>query len=278
MLNLTNEQKEGLRSLKDKKEENEIVIFETDKSKRFSCDSIDNYKRLGETHVMQDEIVTEETKSGFETEINAHAGMMTRIFNVGTRTMNHDRVRSSMKSRNNPPAPLCVLRKDHKRHVDEIVGPPGRPVCGGDISYNKRLSHLMSILLSDVYTGEKTVCASTEELLAEVERLNGDGLDDDDVIGSMDVEALYPSLDIDFTVDKVCEVIYGSSVRYEGLNLKELGLYLSLVMGDEELQARGLETVCPKRRHRRGPRPNLTGYGTAEKEEERHRHCSKRTP
>ena len=41
------------------------------------------------------------------------------------------------------------------------------------MSYNKRLSHLISTLLTDVYIGEKTVCSSTEELIAEVERVNG---------------------------------------------------------------------------------------------------------
>ena len=166
--NLTNEQQDGLLSLKERKEEKEIVISETDKSKRFACDSIDNYKTLGETHVVEDEIITMETKARFEKEINAHAEVWPRILNAGTKTMNHDRIRGSLKSRNNPPAPLSVLRKDHKRYNDEHLGPPGRPVCGGDISCNKRLSHLISILLSDVYAGEKTVCASTEELIAEV--------------------------------------------------------------------------------------------------------------
>ena len=59
------------------------------------------------------------------------------------------------------------------------------------MSYNKRLSHLISILLTDVYVGEKTVCSSTEELLAEVEKLNRAGIDASDIIGSMDVEALW---------------------------------------------------------------------------------------
>ena len=270
-MNLTAEQKQGLHSLKDKKDEGTIVIFETDKSKRFACDTMDNYKTLGETHVTQDEVVNGETKARFEKEINAHAEMWTRILNAGKNTNNHDRIRGSMKSRNNPPAPLSITRKDHKRYDDEIIGPPGRPVCGGDVSYNKRLSHLISTLLTDVYIGEKTICSSTEELIAEVERVNDEGLDELDVIGSMDVEALYPSLDIDFTIEKVCELLYESSVEYKGLNVKELGLYLSLVMDDEEQMDKGVREGCPTRRHRRGPRPNITGCGTTEKEEDRHR-------
>ena len=270
-VNLTQEQEEGLRSLKEKKDEKTIVIFETDKSKRFACDSMNNYKTLGETHAVHDEVVNDETKARFEKEVNAHAGMWTRILNAGTETSNHDRIRSNMKSRNNPPAPLSILRKDHKRYEDEVIGPPGRPVCGGDVSYNRRLSHLISVLLTDVYRDEKTVCSSTEELLAEVGRLNDEGLDELDIVGSMDVIALYPSLDIDFTIQKVCEVLYESPVRYEGLNVKELGLYLSLVMNDDELSEKGVHTGCPKRRFPNGPRPNITGCGMREKEEDRHR-------
>ena len=164
-----------------------------------------------------------------------------------------------------------MRHKDHKECENQIIGPPGRPVCGGDVSYNKRLSHLISLLLTDVYIGEETVCSSTEELLAEVERLNREGgLDDQDIIGSMDVEALYPSIDIDFTIDKVCELLLNSNVEFEGINYKELGLYLSLVKTDEDLQRMGLHTVCPKRKHRRGPRHKITGCGTEENEEKRH--------
>ena len=86
-----------------------------------------------------------------------------------------------------------------------------------------------------------------EELLAEVGRVNIEGIDELDIIGSMDVVALYPSLDIDFTIEKVCEVLQEISVKYDGLNVKELGLYLSLVMNDDELAEEGVNTGCPKR-------------------------------
>ena len=48
-------------------------------------------------------------------------------------------------------------------------------------------------------------------------------MDNEVIVGSADVKALYPSLDVDFTVDKVCEVFYGSEVRVEGVNVEELG-------------------------------------------------------
>ena len=69
---------------------------------------------------------------------------------------------------------------------------------------------------------------STEELLAEVKILNDKQITDDIIVGSADVKALYPSLDIPFTLNKVCEVFYTSDVKVKGTDHEELGLYLAL--------------------------------------------------
>ena len=104
-LNLTAEQQEGLKSLKERRKNNEIVIFETDKSKRFSCDSMDNYETLGVVHTVEDETISLETITQFEKEVNAHAANWVRILSAGTESNNHERIKSSMKSKNNPPSP-----------------------------------------------------------------------------------------------------------------------------------------------------------------------------
>ena len=269
--NLTEEESRGLASLKEKKKRKEIIIYETDKSKWFSCDTPENYVLLGLSHIENDEDTDLDGKEYLEKLINAHSGMWVRMLKAGEKTNGHKRILSNMKSKNNPPAPLSILRKDHKQYESEITGPPGRPVCGGDVSYNKRLSHLISIMLTDLYIYEKTVCMSTEGLLAEVDRINDEGIEEDDIVGSADIEALYPSLDIQFTVEKVCELFLDSTIDIKGINYKELSLYLSLNKTDEELQNMGVYGCCPKRRSNRGPRPTMTGCGMVENEEERYR-------
>ena len=47
------------------------------------------------------------------------------------------------------------------------------------------------------------------------------------VVGSADVKSLYPSLDIEFTVDVVCEVFQSSGVVLEGIDYEEVALYMS---------------------------------------------------
>ena len=44
----------------------------------------------------------------------------------------------------------------------------------------------------------------------------------------MDVTAFYPSIDIDFSVERCVEMIYESEVQFKNVNVNELGLYLSL--------------------------------------------------
>ena len=155
--NLSEEESRGLASLKEKKKKKEIIIYETDKSKRFSCDTPENYVQLGLSHIENDEDTNLDEKKYFEKLINAHCGMWVRMLKAGEKSNQQERIHSNMTSKNNPPAPLSILRKDHKQYESEIVGPPGRPVCSGDVTYNKRLSHLISIMLTDLYIYENNM-------------------------------------------------------------------------------------------------------------------------
>lgn len=75
-------------------------------------------------------------------------------------------------------------------------------------------------------------------MLADFTELNDSQvMEDIPLVGSADVKVLYPSLDITFTVEKVCEVFHTSdAVKVVGLNTEELGLYLSLNRSEAELR------------------------------------------
>ena len=66
---------------------------------------------------------------------------------------------------------------------------------------------------------EPTVCDSTEDMLAVVKNANDSGrIVPNTVVGSLDVKALYPSLDLEFTIEKVTEEFYSSKVKIEGVD------------------------------------------------------------
>ena len=97
---------------------------------------------------------------------------------------------------------------------------------------------MVSKILNEVWKEEGSVCISTEDMMAGIKKANDEltnNVDNEVIVGSADVKALYPSLDVDFTVDKVCEVFYGSEVRVEGVNVEELGLYLSVSLKEDDL-------------------------------------------
>ncbi|PFX24331.1 hypothetical protein AWC38_SpisGene11044 [Stylophora pistillata] len=72
-------------------------------------------------------------------------------------------------------------KKDHKNADDPSIGPPVRPVCGAVSAYNRKLSHLMSFILAEVWREEMSVCWNTEEMLADFKELNDSQVTEDDV-------------------------------------------------------------------------------------------------
>ena len=119
-------------------------------------------------------------------------------------------------------------------------------------------------------TLEMMMFAGVQELLAEMDKLNKEGIDGY-VVGSADVEALYPSLDIKFTIEKVCELFLLSNINIEGIDYKELSLYISLNKTEVQIREMGLHKVCPERNCKKGPRPNMTGCGMNENKEDRYK-------
>ena len=84
------------------------------------------------------------------------------------------------------------------------------------------------------------------------------------------MKALYPSLDLDHTIKTAAEEFKRSEVEIEGIDEKELGLYLSLNKSEDYLRNKGIGDFCPKRK-RRGPPPVITGSGVKTKKEERYK-------
>ena len=273
--NLTKEESEGLASLQKR---DDVVIFQTDKSGRFSVDTRDGYIEATMPHVVGDGIVEEAAHLRAQKEINAHATLWVRMLSAGEKASTKgssglQRVKDSMQVHNHGYAPVYSLRKDHKEVQDEVKGPPTRPVCGGSAAYNNKMSHFMGLILRPVWQECETVCQSSEELLAAVRELNESGkLDERCTVGSADVKALYPSLDIDFTSEKVAEMFVESavSVNENSVDKKELGLYLALNRTPGELQELGLQQYCQKRKFKKG-KPVITGAAVKEDLKDRYK-------
>ena len=268
-VNLSKEERLGLKSLKERED---IVVFQTDKSSKFSVDTKTNYIESCEQHTSKDETISEEKYETMIKELNSHSVMWCNFLKAGkyTNSNGDQRIKDNMiSSEMCDPPPLYALRKDHKQYNDKRKGPPTRPVCGATGAYNGRLSHVLSMILKEVKKQDEDICESTDDLLSAIEEVNRNKIGNENlVVGSLDVKALYPSLDIPYTAEKVAMEFLESNIHFEreSIDVFELGLYLVLTMNDEELNEKGLKEYCPYRKHKRGRKPNITGQASNNKE------------
>ena len=102
-------------------------------------------------------------------------------------------------------------------------------MCNTRGALSEKKAFLISGIIDKVWQDSRheTGCLSTEELLAEVDELNvrlEEGIQGEKkvVVGSLDVKALYPSIDVDFAVEVVGEMFEESGISIEGVDYKEM--------------------------------------------------------
>ena len=265
--NLSTKERIGLEECKNSTKEGGQVYMVTDKSMKMSVDSRENYMNEMKNHVRGDTQMEKKDVDNTERVMSGHAIMWARILEVGEDWRHWMRVKSAMVNYGGSIPPLYGMRKDHKEVPigQEEVGPPARPVCGANKSPNGALSNILSKILdklSDCIDEEvKTECRSTEEMVAEFKRVNSlNEAEEERVVFSMDVKALYPSLKADYVAKIVSEMYREGTLEVE-VDEGELALYLALVAERDEIREYGLEDLVSKWRHEgrgRGRRPGIT--------------------
>ena len=270
MSNLDNKEKVGLKTLKQKCKK-DFIVSQTDKSGKFSIDKRDNYIEAMKIHIEKDVSITEEDHIKAQKEANAHSTFWARILGISKDTgkgtvqkqKNHQRAKNNLMVESSELPPVYGLRKDHKLVEDNVKGPPLRPVCSASSAYNSKLAHLITTYLARIWKNEEENCASTEELLADFDMINKTGLKPDSFVGSADVIALYPSLNVERVADVVGEMIKESEIKLEGVDYEEVGMYLAICKESKDLEALKIQELCPKRKHKQGRKPTLTGQAVS---------------
>ena len=94
-------------------------------------------------------------------------------------------------------------------------------------------------------------CESSEEMKAAFEVFNEleENIRMKCQIVSMDVKALYPSMQWKEIIRTVREMIESSNMVIKNVNWHELGKYLAVMMTEEEIETEGLRNAVPKRKN-----------------------------
>ena len=213
-----------------------MVVFCTDKSDHLTADSVQNYEKALHEHTKDDHKISLNDVRKIETKMNNHLKHFNKMFCVGATWGHEDRISGASTSTNVSPPAKYGLRKDHKSIPpgQEHIGHKIRPVCGASEAPNGRFSHFLSMIVCDYADSieESHECKSSEEMRAALEEFNNysKNIRDKCVLLSMDVKALYPSMQWDDIVLAVKEMIEKSKMEIENVDWKEVGRYVAVMV------------------------------------------------
>ena len=179
MDNLTAGEKRGLKSLKKKVKDGNLLICQTDKSGRFCVMDKEQYRMAGHEHTAKDRKISAEEHGEIQRAVNGHMRWWGGIWNLGSNWGQEERSLNNILNYGLVCCPLTLLVKDHK--VWDVV-PKVRPVMGGNVGGNAGMSEFISLVLepvADEMEGSIEINA-TNGLLKDIEDVNSK-LDEEDI-------------------------------------------------------------------------------------------------
>ena len=249
--NLSHEEHEGLKELQKKIENNEIVVKHTDKSKRFAVETPESYSASMKPHIENKTEVDEKFVTKTINKINEINKSLVKILGIGKESNQEKRATNNVFTFLQTELPvLNGLPKDHK------TGNTKRPVVNGNVGPVANSSNITSDVL-EVFLVElrekvekDNTCKSSEELICKFieynkKVVNKELENKERFVASLDVKALYPSLKTEQCVLEVKEAIKTSEIKLDGINKKELGVFLRKNLSTTEIVDRDFEELVP---------------------------------
>ena len=115
--NLTEMEEKGLKMLKKRVKEKEIIVMKTDKTGKFIVIDREEYREIGENQIKDDiEVCRKEIKRR-EKILNSHSAMWCKFSNMGESHGHKDRIWDSKQTKSENLANMYLLAKDHKAEL-----------------------------------------------------------------------------------------------------------------------------------------------------------------
>ena len=172
--NLSKEELIGLKSLKKRIADGQIVVVQTDKSKRFSVMTKQQYIESGLVHTNKDIKIEPENVKRIQNVVNSHVWWLKECTNIGRNWGHEDRMSQNLLDKGEQSCMMSLLTKDHKKWSFESGEPiPSRPVISGNTGLNCHLSELISNIIEPVaYEQEGRDIDSTDDMICKIHQLN----------------------------------------------------------------------------------------------------------
>ena len=223
-------------------------MYPTDKSGKLAIMTPEVYREAAEVRTRKDIEVDYLELKKVEKESNLLMEQLSKVFKLGSQHNQTLRMKQAFRSVDNPPPATYFLIKDHKTTLAGAKCPPTRPVCGATDGPLARLQNLVSKPLQ-LYANEYnngTKCDSSENLIRAIldtnKKIEKEKISNVLVL-SMDVKALYPSLEQGECCRIIEEVVRESEVDIVGVDWREMALFLVVTLGKEEMELQGLSSA-----------------------------------
>ena len=231
--NFDKEKIKNLKELKKRVDKEALVVYGTDKTGKFAIDTVENVKVKMDKHIKNDKIITKNAIKKIENKINRKTKHWIKMLNIGADQPR--RTVSNLVNQENAIPFISGTSKDHKKADDPIVGPDFRPIMGATHGPNTGLSQVGCLILRSILENAENTheLKSTEEMLAKFDVYNKNLENSSTVpetqkiIGSMDIQSFYPSID-PVRAAEICRLMFIES-KVEVLNVDhdELAFYVA---------------------------------------------------
>ena len=112
--NLNRDEQRGLRKLKKRIENHEILTLKTDKSGKMTVINRDEYEKMGKDSCKNDREINRDEHRNIEKRINEHSRFWCRMLNSGLNHNHQERIEKSKLCSSENAAPKYFIFKDHK--------------------------------------------------------------------------------------------------------------------------------------------------------------------
>ena len=172
--NLSKDELGGLKTLRHKIKSGQLIIADTDKSKRFAALTPQQYIASGEVHTKNDIEIGAEKVKRIQNYVNDHVWWLKESSNIGSNWSHESRMTKNLKDQGEQVCLMTLLLKDHKVWTEDSGKPiPSRPVISGNNGLNCHLSELISLVIEPIsfeHSGNEV--DSTDDLIEAINKLN----------------------------------------------------------------------------------------------------------
>ena len=164
---MSNSQDEAIKNIKKKMQNDNLCIYETDKTGKFVMDSVENMKKKMKVHIENDKVINHKEVTKIENKLNNETRTWVKMMNISEKFKQKQRTMTNLVTTKNPIPILRGTAKDHKKPKNLNLGHDLRPIMSARVGPNTSLSQIGSRILRKIAENvkEDNAIKSTEELL-----------------------------------------------------------------------------------------------------------------